>query len=61
MSFIDHSVAEGFIRKHLRDALVVSDSPATLLDLLAVQEPPASLLAQKKAELGGAALPPPLP
>jgi hypothetical protein len=41
LSFIDHSVAEGFVRREHRALLCVASAPAPLLDALAACEPPA--------------------
>ena len=41
LSFLDHSVAEGFLRREYRSMIAVSASPAALLDGLASYKPPA--------------------
>lgn len=41
LSFIDHQVAERFLKPHQRDLLQVSPSPAALLDLVAKHRPEA--------------------
>jgi uncharacterized protein (TIGR00730 family) len=38
--FLDHAVAEGFVRPVYREMLVVRDDPHALLDALAAYEPP---------------------
>jgi uncharacterized protein (TIGR00730 family) len=38
--FLDHAVAEGFLRAEHRAVLIVEDGPARLLDRLAAFEPP---------------------
>jgi uncharacterized protein (TIGR00730 family) len=40
LAFVDHAVAEGFVRPTHRDALVVAETPGTLLDALAAWQPP---------------------
>jgi uncharacterized protein (TIGR00730 family) len=35
LAFIDHAVAEGFLKRHHADLLHVSDDPDTLIDMLA--------------------------
>lgn len=40
LAFIDHAVAEGFVRPAHRDLLTVAGTPADLLDALAHWEPP---------------------
>jgi len=40
LAFIDHAVAEGFVRPMHREALVIADTPAALLDALAMWKPP---------------------
>src|SRR5919109_481398 len=39
-AFLDHAVAEGFLRPQHRAVLSVADEPAELLDRLAPHEPP---------------------
>jgi len=41
VGFIDHAVAEGFVRREHADLLLVDDEPARLLDRFATWEPPA--------------------
>jgi uncharacterized protein (TIGR00730 family) len=40
LAFVDHAVAEGFVRPTHRDALVVAETPALLLDALSAWVPP---------------------
>jgi uncharacterized protein (TIGR00730 family) len=40
LSFLDHTVEEGFVRREYGSLLSVSDTPAALLDALAAQTPP---------------------
>lgn len=40
LDFVDHTVAEGFLRAQYRDALVVSSEPEELLDRLTATRPP---------------------
>jgi hypothetical protein len=40
LSFVDHAVAEGFVRPVHRDLLVVADTPLALLDALEAWQPP---------------------
>ena len=40
LAFIDHSVAEAFVRREYRDMLSVSDDATRLLDLMATHKPP---------------------
>jgi uncharacterized protein (TIGR00730 family) len=40
LAFIDHSVAEGFVRREYRDMLCVATNAAGLLDLMAAHRPP---------------------
>jgi hypothetical protein len=40
LAFIDHSVAEAFVRREYRDMLSVSTTPAGLLDLMTRHRPP---------------------
>lgn len=42
-AWIDHAVAEGFIRERHRDLIVVADDPVDLLDQLLVHEPPTGI------------------
>jgi uncharacterized protein (TIGR00730 family) len=39
-AFLDHAVAEGFLRPEHRAVLIVEDDPATLLERLSAFEPP---------------------
>jgi uncharacterized protein (TIGR00730 family) len=41
LSFVDHSIAEGFVRREYRRMIAVSESPDELLAILASYEPPA--------------------
>jgi uncharacterized protein (TIGR00730 family) len=41
VGFIDHAVAEGFVRREHADLLLVDDDPDRLLDRFATWEPPA--------------------
>lgn len=43
VGYIDHCVAEGFIRTQHRELLVVEDNPTRLLDRLATHQPPPGL------------------
>ena len=43
IAYIDHCVAEGFIRPQHRDLFIVEQSPAHLLERLATYEPPLGL------------------
>ena len=40
LSFLDHSVEQGFVRREYGALLAVSDDPSTLLDALRAQTPP---------------------
>jgi uncharacterized protein (TIGR00730 family) len=40
LSFVEHSIAEGFVRHQSRSMISVADSPGDLLDLLVSHEPP---------------------
>jgi hypothetical protein len=40
LAFVDHSVAEGFVRREYRDMLCVATNAAGLLDLMAAHRPP---------------------
>jgi hypothetical protein len=40
LSFLDHSVEEGFVRREYDSLFAVSDVPATLLDTLSAHKPP---------------------
>jgi len=40
LAFIDHSVAEGFVRREYRDMISISSTPAGLLDALTRHRPP---------------------
>jgi hypothetical protein len=40
LEFIDHSVAEGFVRREYRDMISVSGTAIGLLDMLATHRPP---------------------
>ncbi|MEP0549149.1 MAG: TIGR00730 family Rossman fold protein [Rhodothermales bacterium] len=40
LAFVDHAVAEGFVRPAHRDLLLVAETPAALLDALAAWTPP---------------------
>jgi hypothetical protein len=40
LSFLEHSIEQGFVRPEYRAMISVSDSPATLLDLLQTSVPP---------------------
>lgn len=44
LRWVDHAVMEGFVRPHHRHLLVAADTPAALLDAMAVQELPAGLV-----------------
>jgi hypothetical protein len=41
VQFVDHAIAEGFIKTKHRDLIVVADSPESLLDLILKHQPPA--------------------
>jgi uncharacterized protein (TIGR00730 family) len=40
LSFLDHTMEQGFVRREYASLLAVSDTPTALLDALAVQTPP---------------------
>lgn len=40
LSFVGHSIEEGFVRQEYRSMIAVTDSPHDLLELLASYEPP---------------------
>lgn len=40
LSFVDHSIDEGFVRREYRRMIAVAESPDALLDTLATYEPP---------------------
>ena len=40
LSFLDHTMEQGFVRREYRALLSVADSPAGLLDALVAQTPP---------------------
>lgn len=40
LSFIEHSIDQGFVRREYRSMILVSDSPEALLDALRAYEPP---------------------
>ena len=40
MSFVDHSIREGFVRREYRSMISVANSPGELIDLLSRYEPP---------------------
>ena len=40
LSFLDHTVDEGFVKREFRSMIAVADSPAALLDTLASYRPP---------------------
>jgi len=40
LSFVEHSMAEGFVRREYGSMIAVSDSPGALLDMLASYQPP---------------------
>jgi len=40
LSFVGHSIEEGFVRREYRSMISVTDSPDELLDLLAAYKPP---------------------
>lgn len=50
LRYIDHCVAEGFIRPYHRALLLVDDDPARLLDRLAVHQPPPGLVPSEGLE-----------
>jgi hypothetical protein len=45
IAYIDHCVAEGFIRPHHRDLVLIDETPARLMDQLAARQLPPSLAA----------------
>jgi uncharacterized protein (TIGR00730 family) len=40
LSFLDHTIEQGFVRREYRSMIAVADSPAALLDTLASYRPP---------------------
>jgi uncharacterized protein (TIGR00730 family) len=40
LSFLDHTVEQGFVRREYRSMIAVAGSPAALLDMLASYQPP---------------------
>ena len=40
LSFVDHAIAEGFVRREYRSMICVADSPDALLDAMAAYRPP---------------------
>jgi uncharacterized protein (TIGR00730 family) len=40
LSFLDHTIEQGFVRREYRSMIAVADSPAALLDTLASYQPP---------------------
>jgi uncharacterized protein (TIGR00730 family) len=50
IAWVDHAVAEGFVRPHHRDLLVDATTPAALLARMAEHELPAGLLVWHKEE-----------
>lgn len=40
LSFLDHTVEQGFVKREYRSMIAVADSPAALLDMLASYRPP---------------------
>jgi hypothetical protein len=40
LSFLDHTVEQGFVKREYRSMIAVADSPGTLLDMLASYRPP---------------------
>ena len=40
LSFLDHTVEQGFVRREYRSMIAVADSPGTLVDMLASYRPP---------------------
>ena len=40
VQFIDHAIAEGFIKPKHRQLIVIADEPAALLDLVLIHHPP---------------------
>ena len=41
LAFLDHTMEQGFVRREYGSLLAVAETPAALLDLMAVQKPPA--------------------
>ncbi len=41
IQFVDHAIAEGFIKEKHRQLIVIADEPAPLLDLILSHKPPA--------------------
>lgn len=50
VAYIEHCVAEGFIRPHHRELFLVDDDHARLLDRLAAHQPPAGLISSQGLE-----------
>jgi uncharacterized protein (TIGR00730 family) len=48
LAFVDHAVAEGFIREAFRGILLEAATAGELIDRLAAYQPPASLLQLKR-------------
>jgi uncharacterized protein (TIGR00730 family) len=40
LSFVEHSIEEGFVRREHGSMILVSTSPSTILDMLASYKPP---------------------
>ena len=40
LSFLDHTVEQGFVKREYRSMIAVADSPGALLDMLASYRPP---------------------
>ena len=53
VSYIDHCVAEGFIRPQHRELVLMDDDPACLLDRLAAHQPPPGLRSIDRLEQAG--------
>jgi len=53
LSFLDHSVEQGFVRREYGALLAVSDDPSTLLDALRAQTPPAGVDASSSGSTRG--------
>jgi len=53
LSFLDHSVEQGFVRREYGALLAVSDDPSTLLDALRAQTPPAGVDASRSGSTRG--------
>jgi uncharacterized protein (TIGR00730 family) len=51
LDFVDYSITQGFIRDQHRSMILVDDQPASLLDRLAVYEPPLVEKWLKRADL----------